>query len=174
MRDRIEQLRQQLQSQAEPALVWYRQREPREQLALRVLGVFVGLSLIYLLLWKPVADSYHSALDLYSHQYGVLTWVQSNAGIIREQRGDSAQGGASSGNWINTINTSASQAGLSLRGFTPDGQDAVQVSLEDQEFTAVLAWLQDLEVNQGVRVSHIDMSGGQQPGTVTVRATLRR
>ncbi|MBA3981306.1 MAG: type II secretion system protein M [Alcanivorax sp.] len=169
------QWRAQAVSRAEPALVWYRGLARREQLAVLVLGVFLGLLLIYQLMWAPVLNSRDQAINNYLARERVHSWIQDNAEVVRQardQRSDRPQ--TFQGDWISVINASASQAGLTLRGFTPEGNNAARIQLEQQEFARVIAWLQMLEQEQGIRASAVEISSSQTPGTVNVRATLRR
>ena len=172
-----QQLRQQLDSALAPAMLWYRQREEREQLALQVLAVVFGLLLVWLLLWRPVAGGLESAREEYQRQQQVLMWIQDNAGAIRQARARQEQdepGRFAGDDWINVINATAGQAGVSLAGFTPEGNNAVRISLEGQEFASVIGWFQRLESDYGVHVGTVDLSAGREPGTVSLRATLKR
>lgn len=183
MRDRFEQWwqprREQLASWARPrlapAIAWYRQRDEREQRALQLLAAAAAVMLVYLIVWQPVMGGYQAAKARYQHNQGLLAWIQSNADAVRQQRSNSPQRPAGDGDdWINVINSSASREGLSLRGFTPEGNDAVRVTLEQQNFAAAMGWLQALDSEYGIRAATIEVTAGQQPGTVNIRATLRR
>lgn len=184
MRDRLRnwyqerrgQLLLRLKPALAPAMAWYRQRDEREQRALLWLAIATAMVLVYLLFWRPVANGYQDARERYAHHQGFLLWAESHADLIRGQQNDTGARPASSrgGNWINLINSSASREGLSLQGFTPEGDDAVRVSLEQQSFAAAIGWLQSLESEHGIRVATIEVTAGQESGTVNIRATLRR
>lgn len=173
-----QQARHQLETALAPAMLWYRQREEREQFALQVLAVVFGLLLVWLLLWRPVAGGLDSARAEYQRQQQVLMWMQDNAPAIRQARAamqDQEEPGRFAGDdWINVINATAGQAGVSLAGFTPEGNNAVRISLEGQEFASVMGWFQKLETDYGVQVGTVDLSSGREPGTVSLRATLKR
>lgn len=174
-REQWAQQRARLEPKLAPAMAWYRQREEREQRALQILGAAFLVMLVYLMLWKPVIDGYQSARDRYQHHQGLLNWIESNAAAIRRQQNTvPTTGRVAGGDWINVINSSASNEGVSLRGFTPEGDDAVRVSLEQQSFAAAMGWLQTLESEHGIRAANVEVTAGQQSGTVNIRATLRR
>ena len=179
MRDQLQQQWQQLRSRvetrAEPAVTWYRSLARREQLAVAVLGTVLALMLVYQLVWAPVLDSRERAVSNYLARERVLNWIQDNADMVRQARSSQSDRPQTyQGDWISVINASASGAGLTLRGFTPEGNSAARVQLEQQEFARIIAWLQTLEQQQGIRASAVEISTSQTPGMVNVRATLRR
>ena len=175
LQKQLQQWRQQFLTTSEPARAWYRSLAEREQLAVGVLAVALILMLIYLLMWAPVLNGREAAVKNYLARERVHSWIQDNADVVREARANSQSlPQTNRGDWISVINASASEAGLSLRGFTPEGNDAARVQLEQQEFAKVIAWLQSLEQNMGIRASAVEISDSQTPGTVNVRATLRR
>ncbi|MCK0536323.1 type II secretion system protein GspM [Alcanivorax quisquiliarum] len=174
MGEYIQQWRAQALKSMEPARQWYAGLQHREQVAVAVLGVAVVLMLLYLLLWKPVLNGRNAAAQRYVAQAQIVDWIADNAAVVREaQRSQNGQP-TMQGDWISVINASATQAGLTLRGFTPEGSDAARVQLEQQPFAPVITWLQSLQLEQGVRAAAVEISTGQTPGTVNVRATLRR
>ena len=58
----ISSLTEQLHSRLAPARVWFEQREPREQFALRVLAIALLLTLLWLLLWQPLRHGHQDAV----------------------------------------------------------------------------------------------------------------
>ncbi|MCH8542931.1 MAG: type II secretion system protein M [Alcanivorax sp.] len=175
LQQQLQRWRQQFMTTSEPARAWYKSLAEREQIAVAVLAAALGLMLIYLLMWAPVLNGREAAINNYLARERVLSWIQDNADVVRQARASSeSRPETHRGDWISVINASASEAGLSLRGFTPEGNDAARVQLEQQEFARVIAWLQALEQNMGIRASAVEISDSQTPGTVNVRATLRR
>lgn len=177
MNESIQGVKQSLSQAVEPLRNWYLERQQREQIAVQVLVWAVAAMLLYVALWQPVMRHNERAVERFERQLGVLEWIQDNVQAVQDVaglHGAGAESAAATGNWINIINTSAAAEGVALKGFTPEGSDAVRVTLENAEFAGVLSWLYRLQASQNIRASSIDFSPGQQPGTVTVRATLRR
>ncbi|PKM22065.1 MAG: type II secretion system protein M [Gammaproteobacteria bacterium HGW-Gammaproteobacteria-14] len=158
-----------------PAQGWFQQRPPREQMALKVLSAALALTLVYVLFWQPLMNWHNSATQLYQSNAKLLSWIDDNAAAIRaaSRRPANSSGTMASGDWIAQLSRSASTAGVSLRGFTPEGEQGVRIQLEAQPFAETLAWLQTLE-GQGVRVSSVEFSSTSATGLVNVRATLSR
>lgn len=164
-----------LNTRLAPARLWFSQREPREQLALRVLGAALALTLLWLLLWQPLRDGHQDARAQYQQQARLLAWIEDNAAAVRMA---SKQGGrapaAAGADWVSQLSRSAAGAGVDLRGFNPEGEHAVRIQIEAQPFAEVLVWLQQLEQEQGVTVSNAEFSATSNPGLINLRATLKR
>jgi general secretion pathway protein M len=170
----VQQWRAYLDPYLKPALAWYRQREAREQTALRVLGAALLVAAFWWLIWQPLYEGRQEARDQYIRAAQTLSWIQDNAPVVRGAQQQASSTPSTDEGWTSRISSSASAHNLSLKGFTPEGDGAVRVMLEDQSFAHVMAWLQTLRSEQGVRAASIEISGGNDPGGVSVRATLSR
>lgn len=168
------QWRARLNQYLEPALVWYRQRELREQRALQVLGGALIVALLWWLVWQPVYQGREEARARYIRATQTLSWIQDNEPVVRGAQQNTSDSPSTDEGWTSRISSSASAHNLSLKGFTPEGDGSVRVMLENQSFAHVTAWLQTLRSEQGVRPASIEISRGNDPGGVNVRATLAR
>src|SRR5690606_20223470 len=124
MNEQIREAREQTLKALEPARQWYAALQYREQVAVGVPGGALILMLVYLLMWKPVLDARQAAVQRYLSQAQVVDWMQDNAEVVRQARSGQRDAPTMRGDWISVINASASRAGLTLRGFTPEGNDA--------------------------------------------------
>lgn len=158
----------------EPAQAWYRQRDTREQRALLALGAALLVTLFWWLVWQPLYEGREQARTRYIRAAQTLSWIQDNAPAVRGARDSEASSPATGDGWSSRISSSASAHNLKLKGFTPEGSNSVRVMLEEQSFAHVTSWLQSLRSEEGVRVSNIEISRGNKPGGVNVRATLAR
>lgn len=158
----------------EPVLAWYRQRELREQRALLALGLALLVALVWWLLWQPLYEGRQEAREGYIRAAQTLSWMRDNAPAVRGAQQTSSSGPSTEQGWTGRISSSASAHSLSLKGFTPEGDGSVRVMLENQSFAHVMAWLKTLHAEQGVRPSSIQISRGNDPGGVNLRATLAR
>lgn len=170
----MKQLREQLNNKLAPAITWYQQREAREQRILQLLAVIIALALVYWLVWQPSWTARQDARQRYLSNQETLSWIQGNADAVRAVRGGDERTAPRLGsNWVSEVSRSAQNHGLTLRGFTPNGSDSVRVQLENQQASALLIWLQALE-EQGLTLTTLEMSAGDQSGTASLRATLTR
>lgn len=148
---------------------WYESREPREQKVLQVLGVVVVFVLLYFILWQPALQAKESARQRYVVNTQTLQWINDNAAAI------AASGEASrtpAANWSAGVSRSASEFGLTLKGFNPDQNRAVRIQLENQPVSPTILWLQAQEA-KGLMLTSLEIIPGDKPGTATVRATLQ-
>lgn len=159
-----------------PARRWYESREPQERRALRWLAAVLAVFLFWFMVWQPLYQAREQARAEYISAAQTLAWISDNAAAVREARQnlDEAASSAGGDDWVSRISASASAHNVSLKGFTPEGSGSVRVMLENQSFVNVTAWLEGLRRDEGVRVANIEISEGNRPGGVNVRATLAR
>ncbi len=166
-------LTEQLHSRLAPVRVWFEQREPREQMALRVLAIALALTLLWLLIWQPLQHGHQSAVDDYQRNARLKTWIEDNSNAVRGAA--QANGKVTAGaDWIAQLSRSADNSGVALRGFSPEGEQSVRIQIEAQPFAEVLSWLQQLENEQGIGVANAEFSSTSSPGLINLRATLKR
>lgn len=176
MNQRIQEGKQELQKRLAPAIAWYQSREPREQRVMRILGVMIALALVFWLIWLPSWHARDNARQRYLSNQQTLAWIQDNAPAVRAAHGDKSKsgGGDSLGaDWVGGISRSAQNYGLTLRGFTPNGNESVRIQMENQPASPTLLWLHSLE-GQGIQLTTLEMSAGDDPGTANLHATLSR
>ncbi len=175
MNPRIEQARQELTKRLSPALDWYQSRDAREQRILQVLAALLIAALIFWLIWLPSWHAREEARHRYRVNQQTLSWIQDNVPAVRAARGQSQSGNKDTlgKDWISGISRSAQHYGLVLRGFTPNGSDSVRIQLENQPASPMLLWLHSLE-EQGIKLSTLEMSAGDDSGTANLHATLSR
>ncbi len=174
MNKNLQQAREKLDAKLAPARAWYEQREPREQRILQALALLVAAALIYWLIWQPAWEARDAARQRYLANQETLAWIESNADAVRAARGGGSNAGADLGpNWTSNISRSVQSYGLTLRGFTPDGNRSVRIQMENQPASEMLLWLQAME-EKGLTLATMEMSAGDKPGTASLRATLAR
>ena len=172
MKQQLRDAREQLRKRLAPAMTWYQERETREQHILQLLAALLAVALLYWLIWQPGWNAREDARQRYLANQETLLWIQSNADAVRGARGGGERNSPQLGsNWVGEVSRSAQDYGLTLRGFTPNGSDSVRVQLENQEASALLLWLKALE-EQGLTLTTLEMSAGDQSGTASLRATL--
>lgn len=69
------------------------------------------------------------------------------------------------------VTQSAENAGLQLRRLEPEGT-SLRVTLDDEEFSTIILWISDMDVNQGVRVAAFEVDRRPEPGVVSARLLL--
>ncbi len=152
---------------------WWSQRTASEQRVLSLLGAVVALFLLYSLLWQPVMHANEMAQKRYIAAQQTYSWISANAEAINTSR-QQATGHQGGGDWAMNVNSSASAAGLKLKGFTPQGDGGVRVTLQQQPFAAVVDWFNTLKEDEAVVPTNVEISATSKPGRVNVHVILSR
>ena len=153
----------------------YRARAPREQLVLKLLAGLVAVLLAWALIWQPMASWRQSAMADYQREARLLAWIKANEAPLRQRLSAAGRPAvATGGDWSSTVSRTLGSAGLTMKGMTPEGADAVRIVLENQPFSTAAGWLASVHQTLGASVANVEITPGSESGLVNVRATLRR
>jgi len=123
---------------------WFAQLNQREQMSLFILSLAVGLYLVFVLIWSPLASK-RDALEVQNSAIaGSLARVDAMVSELLQLR----DGGASvntSRNLTSLINQSTSRMELPVSRLQPSSRGDIQVRLENAAFDDVLEWLHEME-----------------------------
>ena len=153
---------------------WFSQFNPREQLSLLALGMALSAYLLYMLLWSPLQDL-RDQMEIRNQGVATLLLrVDSMVSEIIHLR----EGGSSNGSKRNLtvmINTSTTQAGLSVSRLQPNSRGEVQVRIEGEAFDDILSWLHTIEMREGLLLREVSITQAGADGRVnaTVRIAQR-
>lgn len=160
-----------------PLVQWFGSLAQREQLAVGALAIVFSIFCGYWLLWAPLVNNLMSAKQNYVAHQQVYEWIYEHGTLIKHSGKQTGTGLAvqdRNKDVLTIVNSTATQHRLVLRSFTPEGPNKLRFQSEQQEFTAVMQWLHQLDESYGIKVTAIDISAGSVVGTVNVRATLER
>lgn len=149
---------------------WFAQLSQRDQLSLLVLGLALGLYLVYLLAWQPLANK----RELLERQNSaVATSLQEVDAMVSEilRLRDSGAGAGTRRNLTSLINQSTRRRGLQVTRLQPNSRGEIQVRLEGAAFDEVLAWLHEMESQEGLLVMEAAVTPAGMAGRVN--ATVR-
>ena len=165
----LENLKSQLQQSA--VMRWYYGREASERPIIAGLALLVALSLLWLLIWKPIADWRDLSENRYVNAQSVWDWMQANESNARQ----AARGGGSSPNrsLLPVITRAANSHGLRLNRLQPESDGGVSVVLQGQSFNAMLQWLDELERQHKVAVSRVSLDAEGNPGLINAQLRLQ-
>ena len=149
---------------------WFAQLSQRDQLSLLVLGLVLGLYLLYSLAWQPLGNK--RAL-LEQQNSAVATSLQQVDAMVSEilRLRDSGAGAGTRRNLTSLINQSTSRRGLQVTRLQPNSRGEIQVRLEGAAFDEVLDWLHEMENQQGLLVMEAAVTPAGMAGRVN--ATVR-
>lgn len=149
---------------------WFADLNQREQLSVLVLAIALGLYLLYMLAWLPLAEQRE---QLAQQNQGIATSLErvdamvSEIMLLREGQGP----GNSQRNLTSLINQSTGRHGLQVTRLQPNSRGDIQVRLEGAAFDKVLGWLDEVENREGLLVTEVAIT---QAGSVgRVNATIR-
>ncbi len=146
---------------------WFAGRNQREQMSLLVLGFALGLYLVYMLVWSPLAER-RAELELQNR--GVAQSLQRVDAMVSEILRLREGGAASTAgrNLTALVNQSTSRHNLQVSRLQPNSRGDIQVRLENALFDDLLAWLDDVENREGLLVTEVAITPAGNPGRVNV------
>ena len=155
---------------------WWAGLAPRERRIL-VLGA-VALGLAWVAVWEPLLQGRSALRSDVARLSAEAVWMEQVADDVRrrarlEQRAPALPGAG--GSVLTLIEVSANAAGLrsALTRVQPEGEGA-RLIMDAVGFDALMGWLAELELRQGLRVSELMIEGQQAAGQVSARLLLER
>ncbi len=149
---------------------WFAQLNQREQMSLFILSLAVGLYLLFVLIWSPLATK-RDALEVQNSAIaGSLARVDAMVSELLQLR----DGGASVNtrrNLTSLINQSTSRMELQVSRLQPSSRGDIQVRLENAAFDDVLEWLHEMEYREALLVREVSVTQAGSAGRVN--ATVR-
>ena len=145
----------------------------RERRVAAALAVAFGAALFYLLLWSPVESGLARARPRLASVQAQLARVQDQAAVVAKVRATPRV--APPANPVVALGQAAERNGLreQLKRVDAEGPAAVRVQIEGAAFTALMAWLIELQEQTGLRAESATLERHANPGTVNARLLLR-
>ena len=151
---------------------WWQSLVYRERLIVSALVVIMIVFLFQLMIWKPLYQGHENALNSVDKQAKLLTWMQSQAQLASQLKGNATATHVNGQSLSQRINTSAKQSKVTISRFQTAGDQSVQVWLEAIEFSSLMQWLEQIQSRYGIQLESISISETAQQGRVSVRAKL--
>jgi len=139
----------------------------RDQLALKVLTVFL---LVIILVSGILIPSYQYALSAQeAYRKGVdnLVWMQNN----RDRVSTNAPANRN-GSLLSIVNSTAQSARISFKRFEPVGENNLNLWVENVSFNNMIQWVEQLSDQYGIQVREIAVDRQANSGTVNARIVL--
>lgn len=147
----------------------------REQILLAAVTAVLLVWLVIVLLWRPL-DQARDTLSAQNQAAGAsLANVRALAAQLRGLEQSGASRSRASGESLPTIvDNSVAANQLKMKRFQPSASGDVQVRFENAVFNQVLAWLLQLEMEEGVSVRELSITQGSGSGLVNVSVRLHQ
>ncbi|MDH5361085.1 MAG: type II secretion system protein M [Gammaproteobacteria bacterium] len=155
---------------------YWQQRTARERVLLAVMGILIGLLLIYSLIIEPVMQSRAELEDVVARSRDTYSSIRSASAEARKLRGGGATSGSSrreAQSLIGQIEQSARAKGLAdkLQRIQPSGKTDIGIWFEKSRFDTLLAWLSEMEQQYGLQVKTLEIERTES-GIVNARVVL--
>jgi general secretion pathway protein M len=151
---------------------WFFGREPNERRIIAGIAAVVVVLLVWALMLKPLLDWRSVQENRYHNSLALLDWMHMNEQRARAATQGGGRGAPGSSARIPVITRTAQSNDLNVSRLLPEGA-AVTVVLQDQPFNAMLAWIDQLQRNNGVQVVRVTVNGQDTPGYVTAQVKLQ-
>ncbi|REL28459.1 type II secretion system protein M [Thalassotalea euphylliae] len=153
---------------------WWQQLQTREQRLVLAMAAVVLVFILFQGVWQPIHQGVDKAEQKLTRTQELYQFVQTNTakvnGLAGTNRSISPGGSLSS-----LVNRVAGQYQISIARIQPQGDNGVQVWIDEIPFEQLLRLLNTLTEQHGLMVSNIDITTGNSPGTVKIRRlTLSR
>lgn len=148
---------------------------PREQRALALGVLAVALTLGYVLLWEPLAQSREEWRARAAAAQTDLAWMRAVAPQVRAQRDTQPfSTGPDGRSLLARVDASARDAGLGgvLLRVEPVNAGQVRVQFQRAGFDALMRWVETLAAQYGTRVTELSATRSDGVGLVDARLSL--
>ncbi len=140
----------------------------REQKMVIAVSIVMGLTLFYLLFISPLMTRSQEATQQIKIEQKLNTWVATKSGQLEMLR-ETSRGGVNLSLPINQVVTaSAGRFGVEIERLQPQQSD-LQVWLKPLSFDTLVKWLDNINTSAGIGVKFIELTVGEQPGTVEIK-----
>lgn len=156
--------------------IWFLSLTHRERMMLQVAAIVLFVFLLYLLIIKPVSNTYSKNKINIATATETLSWMKEAAREVKQLGGARLQQRHSEGKQfaLSMVDQSARKAGLALvmKRVQPEGESGVRVWFENAPFDGLISWLATIEADHGLFVNEINIEKTESTGLVNVRVFL--
>jgi general secretion pathway protein M len=147
------------------------QMNSRERMLVSVAAVLLVITLIYFIMWKPIADGISERESKIEAQQELLQWVRENTGSYLAQKSAGAKAENSAqmpGSVTERVTRLAAAAKIELSRMQPQS-DGLLVVIDQVPFNTLLQFVENLQNQAGLTITHVDATEGDAAGVVRVR-----
>ncbi|MCA3255125.1 MAG: type II secretion system protein M [Alphaproteobacteria bacterium] len=149
------------------ALTWWRERTPREQRLLAVMGAVAAAVLGWLLILRPLDLAVAAAAERHARAAVSAGRVAGMAEAIRRAPARAAP--ARQGTVTDLVARRATEAGVTLASNVAAGDARTELTIAAIRTPALLGWLGELQTKDGLRVDRVQAT---RNGDGTLAATV--
>ncbi len=151
---------------------WYASKEANERRVIASLGLATFVVVFWLGVWQPIADWRDIETNRYQNAQALLDWLEANESRARAAARQ-ASPAAAGRSLIPIITRTADAQGLQLNRLQPETNGVVSVVLQAQSFNDIVAWVAQLNENNGVTVLRASVDSQGMPGYVNAQVRFQ-
>lgn len=149
---------------------------PRDQRVLTLGGIVLAVILLWLLIWEPLREARDAARLRVAAATTDLATMRAAAPQLQALAGGTAPVVRDNRSLLALVDATARTSGVgeALLRVEPVAGDQVRVYFQGAGFDALVVWLEELEVRQGVRLGDVSINRAAGVGRVDARMSLER
>ena len=149
---------------------------PRDQRVLMLGGLVLGAILIWLMIWEPLREARDAARSRVAAAATDLAAMRAAVPQLRALEGSAASAVRDGRSLLALVDATARTSGVgeALLRVEPVAGGQVRVYFESAGFDVLVAWLEELEAQQGVRTGDVSIQRAAGVGRVDARMSLER
>jgi general secretion pathway protein M len=148
---------------------WFYGREHNEQRILAGLSGLIVITLLWASVWKPVSDWRETSVNRQQNAQQLHDWLLTNESAARKAASTKPN---QSRSLTPIITRTATAHEISVSRLQPESNGVVSVVLQQQSFNKIIAWVAQMEENNGVSVERASLDSLEEPGFVNAQIRL--
>ncbi|MGK0500133.1 MAG: general secretion pathway protein M [Oceanicoccus sp.] len=153
---------------------WFNNLTRQEQLMLVIAGAAVFVYLLFVLVLRPMSASADNLLLQNQRTAESLQTVRALAAEYKQLQKNGPVTSSAKQNLTRLIDNTVKKNELVMSRFQPSSSGDVQVRFENSVYADVIAWLNEVEVSNGINIKDLSISPGNASGLVNVSVRLRQ
>lgn len=148
---------------------------PRERALVLTAGIVVLVTLLFLLVWEPIAQARQQRAMQLESARALANRLEVIGAEVRAISGNRPAVNRSI-SLLAAVDQAARSGtlGRAPSRLQPEGEREVRVWLDATPYDNLVRWIDELETRHGIVVATLDVERGNAPGTVNARLTLIR
>ncbi|WP_370980680.1 type II secretion system protein GspM [Agaribacterium sp. ZY112] len=152
---------------------WWQEASTRDQLAVLALAFCALLYALFNYVLAPVQDmADHQELRVEAQQ-AALGRVSALAAQWKSRKTSSDFANVSA-NVERSVQASFAKHGVRPSGFDASGRSGIRVRFDSVEYNKMLAWLYELEIDQGLKMKDINIASSSDVGRVSASVLIQK
>lgn len=154
---------------------WWMNLSLRERQVLTIGGFFVGLFLLYEIIWAPLTNSVINLRRQVQENSSLLNWMKQADQRVQTLLQKPSQTSNSTASLLSTVQTQVNKSplGTHVTQLRQSESDTVKLTLNAVDFDQLVVWLTQLGKSNGVIVGQITVNPAGGPGVVATDILLK-